>query len=182
MEKKLKANNSKNKPEKKWLLFLKERFYKFYSNVIYIQLRLKKILIVFLVLLIGIPTFLLPNELKSNDTFFEITKHLRFLTALFYIYVFERASYIEGSQETALNVSARMEKGATATQMNELFLSLENSISKYKEIAFYRTTINGGNYGKMEITFKDKTVKSKVREVVKVMENMIFKIENLTNI
>ena len=28
----------------------------------------------------------------------------------------------------------------------------------------------------------DKTVKSKVREVVKVMENMIFKIENLTNI
>lgn len=161
------------KKEKQWSSKLKEKFYKFYSKIIGFQMRFKKLSIIIIILIFGLPIFMLPQKLESNNTWYEkaynttignewyrenVRPHLdRYLGGSFRIfsfYVFDNA-YYGRNEETQLYVSASMEKGATVHQMNTVFIELENYLSPYGEIKQYTTSVNSGDYARLEITFKE---------------------------
>jgi len=161
------------KKEKKWNLLLKKSFYRLYKNTIIHLLRYRKLAIIFIILLFGIPFFMLPQKLEKNITWYEKTynntfgnewfienarpymdKYLGGVSRLFSYYVFENASYGR-NEETKLYVVASMEKGATVHQMNEAFLEIENYLHSFTEIKQYITRVHSGNYARIEITFRD---------------------------
>lgn len=154
---------------------LKERFYSFYERFVGLLVRHKKIAILFIVLVFGIPFFMLPQKLEHNDTWFQklynntmgdewfrenarpyIDKYLGGSLRLFSYYVFENA-YYGRNEETKLYVVASMEKGATVHQMNQAFVEMENYLLQYENIEQFSTQVFSGDYGRMEITFKENT-------------------------
>lgn len=145
-------------------------------NRIYLNLisKLLKFRIVALALLIwgfGIPLYLLPQKMDShgltasiyNKTFgskwyndnlkSSINKYLGGSLRLFSYYVFEN-SYYPNPIETKLFVLASMPKGATAEQLNDVFLELENYLGLFADKIKYHTKISGAQYGSITIYFK----------------------------
>ncbi|WP_198295226.1 efflux RND transporter permease subunit [Winogradskyella sp. PC-19] len=162
------------KKEKQWALNLKQKFYKSYQNTIRFQLRFKKMSIVVIILIFGLPVFMLPQKLDANETWYEKTynttlgnewylenarpfldKYLGGSFRLFSYYVFDSA-YYGRNEQTKLYVSASMEKGATVDQMNTVFIELENYLSQFGEIKQYNTSVYGGDYATIEVVFKEK--------------------------
>ncbi|CEN51014.1 Acriflavin resistance protein [Capnocytophaga canis] len=144
-----------------------------YEKCLYFSFRIKKILILGIVLLFGIPFFMLPQKLENNTTFFEktynkilgndwyienirphIDKYLGGTLRLFKNYVFENANY-GNQQETKLHVEASMEKGASIHQMNETILYVENYLQQFTQLKQYITNVYSGNYAHIEISFKN---------------------------
>lgn len=161
------------KKEKQWTLKLKSVFYNNYQRFISLQLQYKKIFIIGIILIFGLPVFMLPQKLEGNHTWYEraynttlgndwyreevrpyIDRYLGGSLRLFSYYVFESA-YYGRNQETQLIVSASMEKGATVHQMNDVFIELENYLSQFKEIKQYTANVTSGDYARIEISFKD---------------------------
>ena len=170
---------------KKWEVNIQKKFYNFYNQLLKILLKFKKLAIVFIVLIFGIPFFMLPQKLENNTTFSEkmynttlgnewyrenvrphVDRYLGGSFRLFNYYVFENA-YYNRNEETKLYVSASMEKGATVHQMNEAYLEIENYLQQFIEIKQYTSTIYSGDYAKMEISFKDKYKESSFPFVLK---------------
>ncbi len=160
------------KKERPWGLMAKQWFYKKYSFFLYFLLQYKKLLIVFLILVFGLPVFMLPQKLEQNKTWYQqaynstlgnesysenirpyIDRYLGGSLRLFSNYVFENA-YYGRNEETKLYVTASMEKGATVHQMNQAFVQLENYLREYHNIERFSSTVFSGDYGRMEITFK----------------------------
>lgn len=161
------------KKEKQWTLKLKSVFYNNYQRFISLQLQYKKIFIIGIILIFGLPVFMLPQKLEGNHTWYEraynttlgndwyreevrpyIDRYLGGSLRLFSYYVFESA-YYGRNQETQLIVSASMEKGATVLQMNDVFIELENYLSQFNEIKQYTVNVMSGDYARIEISFKD---------------------------
>ena len=148
------------------------QFYRVYERILTFGLRFKKWAILGIILLFGIPVFMLPQKLDTNDTWYEkaynaslgnewyreharphLDKYLGGSFRLFSYYVFENA-YYGRNEETKLYVNAAMEKGATVHQMNEVFIGIENYLQAFPEIAQFTSNIASGDFGRMEITFK----------------------------
>ena len=148
-------------------------FYSKYIRVIAFLLRYKKWALTAIILVFGIPFFMLPKQLEGNDSWFEkaynntlgntwylenarpsIDKYLGGSFQLFSKYVYENAYYSQ-NEETKLYVVASMDKGATVHQMNEVFIGLENYLNSYSEIKKYASNVTDGDYARMEITFKE---------------------------
>ncbi|CAL2089303.1 Multidrug transporter [Tenacibaculum sp. 190524A05c] len=163
----------KNKEVKRPLLQIQQNFYTFYNRILIILLRFKKLAILGVILLFGVPFFMLPQKFENNNTFLEksynstlgnewyrenvrpyIDKYLGGSFRLFNYYVFENA-YYNRNKETKLYVGASMEKGATVHQMNEAFLVIENYLQQFPEIKQYTSTVYSGDYARIEITFKE---------------------------
>lgn len=163
----------KIKQPKKWTLKIQSSFYKIYQRFLKVVLRFKKLAITLIILVFGIPLFMLPQQLDNNDTFLEktynntvgnewyrenvrpsIDRYLGGTFRLFNYYVFENA-YYNRNEETKLFVSASMEKGATVHQMNEAFLALENYLLQFPEIKQFKSNVYSGDFANIEITFKD---------------------------
>lgn len=163
----------KNRSSKKIFIHIQNKFYKVYNKLLLILLRFKKATIFGIILLFGIPFFMLPQKLENNNTFLEktynttlgnewyrenvrpyIDKYLGGSFRLFNYYVFENA-YYNRNEETKLYVGASMEKGATVHQMNEAFLVIENYLQQFPEIKQYTSTVYSGDYARIEITFKE---------------------------
>ncbi|WGH77076.1 efflux RND transporter permease subunit [Tenacibaculum tangerinum] len=154
-------------------LIIQKRFYSFYEVLLKFLLRFKKVTIVIIILIFGVPFFMLPQKLENNKTFLEktynttlgnewyrenvrpyIDRYLGGSFRLFNYYVFENA-YYSRNEETKLYVSASMEKGTTVHQMNEAFLKIENYLQPFTEIKQYTTTVYSGDYARMEISFNE---------------------------
>lgn len=163
----------KDKTPKKWSIAFTTKFYNSYESILKILLRYKRLIIFIIILVFGIPLFMLPQKIENNDTWYaktynstignnwyrenarpHIDRYLGGSIKLFSEYVFENA-YYNRNEETKLYVIASMEKGATIQQMNEVFISLENYLHQFTEIKQYTSTIDGPNYARIEITFKD---------------------------
>ncbi|QHI38416.1 Swarming motility protein SwrC [Kordia antarctica] len=160
------------KAEKNWSSALKKRFYNIYRHIISFQLRFKKLAILIIILIFGIPFFMLPDKLEKNETWYEktynntlgsdwyvenvkphIDTYLGGTFRLFNVYVFENVYYSRNA-ENKLYVIATLEKGATVHQVNEVFLTIENYLKQYEAIKKF-TTIVYNDYGRIEITFKN---------------------------
>ncbi|WKD85066.1 Swarming motility protein SwrC [Polaribacter huanghezhanensis] len=170
---------------KKWGIVLQEKFYTTYSSILSFLIRFKKSSITIIILGFGIPFFLLPQKMEKNNTFFEKTynttlgnewyrenvrpyldTYLGGSFRLFNAYVFGDA-YYGRNEETKLYVTASMEKGATVHQMNEAFLVIENYLNQFSEIKQFISSINSGNYARMEIAFKEEFKESSFPFVLK---------------
>jgi len=143
-----------------------------YTKFIEFILGYKKIMIGCIILLFGIPFFMLPQKLENNVTWYQKTynntlgdswyldnirptldTYLGGSFRLFSHYVFESAQYNQ-NQQTKLYITAAMEKGATVHQMNEAFLQIENYLQQFNEIAQFSTNVYSGDYARAEIVFK----------------------------
>lgn len=163
----------KETPRKKWVIKIQECFYKNYNRLLKFLLRFKKLAIIFILLVFGIPFFMLPQKLENDNTFLEkaynstvgnewysenlrpyIDRYLGGSFRLFNYYVFENASY-GINEETKLLVVASMEKGSTVHQMNEAFLNIENYLQTFIEIKQYTSKIYSSQYARIEISFND---------------------------
>lgn len=148
-------------------------FYIFYYKMILVLIRFKKTIITIIILVFGIPFFMLPHQLESNNTWYEkaynssignewykenlrpyVDRYLGGSFRLFSQYVFD-TSFYEENEETKLFISAAMEKGATVHQMNEVFLILENELKAYHELQQFTSYIYNPENAQIEITFKD---------------------------
>ncbi len=151
----------------------KERFYNGYERFLRLCLRFKKWAIVGIILLFGIPFFMLPQTLEENDTWYQkaynstvgnewyreevrpyIDTYLGGSFRLFSYYTFESANYGR-NEETKLFVTAAMEKGATVHQMNDVFIGIENYLNTFPEIGQYTTQVSSGDFARIEIVFKE---------------------------
>ena len=158
---------------KKTDFFIQEWLYDFYCKLLKTLLRFKKLMIICIILIFGIPFFMLPQKFENNKTVYEkaynitlgsewyreniksyVDRYLGGSFRLFNYYVFEN-SYYSRNEETKLFVSASMEKGTTVHQMNEVFLEVENYLHHFSEIKKYISTIDSGDNARIEITFKD---------------------------
>lgn len=152
---------------------VKNRFYSFYHKMIMVLVRFKKVVIIGIIVLFGIPFFMLPQQLESNETWYEkaynssignswykenmrpyVDRYLGGSFRLFSQYVFDSSFYDE-NEETKLYISAAMEKGATVHQMNEVFLMLENDLQSYNELQQFTTYVYSPDNAQIEITFKE---------------------------
>ncbi|MGM0635118.1 MAG: efflux RND transporter permease subunit [Bacteroidota bacterium] len=159
--------------QKRSINIKKTGFYRAYNKLISILLNHKKKLVVLIVLIFGIPLFMLPQKLENNEAWYEklynstygnqwfqeeVNYHLkRYIGGafrLFSVYVYEN-SYYSRNEETVLYVNAAMEKGASVHQMNEAFLQIENYLTQFPEIENFTSYVYSGDYASIEIRFKD---------------------------
>lgn len=146
----------------------------FYRLTIVQLLRYKIFKISFLILLFGLPVFLLPQRLDSSQHFWQkmynktlggdfyleniqphVNVYLGGTLRLFSFYVLKN-TYYEDNNETILNLSASLPKGATVHQLNGVFLQIEDYLKRFPQIKQYQISIGSENYGTAEITFHEK--------------------------
>lgn len=162
-----------SQPNKKRFGKLSDGLMSAYVAVIGTFLGYKKLLILFIVLLFGIPFFMLPKRLDQNKIWHEklynktigneffsenirpyMDRYLGGTLRLFSYYVFENVYYGK-NEETKLIVEASMEKGATVHQMNEVFIEIENYLQSFSEIKQFTTNVYSGDYARLEVVFQD---------------------------
>ncbi|PKP24643.1 MAG: hypothetical protein CVU03_11485 [Bacteroidetes bacterium HGW-Bacteroidetes-2] len=163
----------KKKIAKHFITTIKQNFYQGYEQLIRFLVKQKKWALVFIILVFGIPFFMLPQQLDNNNTWYEKTynttlgnewyrdnvrpyvdRYLGGTFRLFSYYVFENAYYGQ-KEETKLYIIGSMEKGATIHQMNDAFLQIENFLKPLPEIKQFTSNVYSGDYASIEITFKE---------------------------
>jgi len=148
-------------------------FYSSYESFIRFLLKFKKWALVFIILVFGVPFFMLPQKLEQNNTWYQktynktlgnewyrdnvrpyIDRYMGGTFRLFSYYVFENAYYNQ-KEETKLYIIGSMEKGATIHQMNDAFLQIENYLRPFGEIKQFTTNVYSGDYAAIEVVFKE---------------------------
>jgi multidrug efflux pump subunit AcrB len=162
------------KKPKKWSLKLQNKFYQIYYKLSKTLIHYKKLAIIVVIFVFGIPVFLLPQKIiTKEETLFSklynttlgnewyrenIRPHLDSYLGgsfrLFNNYVFEKAYYGK-NEETKLYIRTSMEKGATVHQMNEAIIEIENYLEQFGGIKQYVSNVYSGDYAQVEITFKE---------------------------
>lgn len=156
------------------------RFNRFYLGQIHFLCRWKKTACLVLVLIFGLPVFLLPekiemddkdkvytatdsllvekyNKIVSGETYKEkvkpvIDKALGGTLRLFVQKVYE-GSYFTRNDETVLSVSASLPNGTTLEQMNQLMGRMEAYLSTFKDIRQFQTNIYSARQAGIRIYF-----------------------------
>lgn len=143
-----------------------------YEKILLFLLKYKKLTIVSIILLFGLPIFMLPVKMEENQYWYEklyndtignewfndnlrpfCDTYLGGTFRLFSTYVFENANY-QNNEETKLYVSASMEKGATVHQMNTAFIELDNYLNSFTQIKQFTTQVQSADRATIEVVFK----------------------------
>jgi multidrug efflux pump subunit AcrB len=145
---------------------------RFYEKTILFLIRFRKLALISIILILGLPVFMLPNKVDKevwystaynktlgNDWYIEnlrswVNKTMGGSLRLFVYYVYD-GSYYSEPEQTALYVSASLPKGSTIHQMNDVYLHLEGYLSQFDGIDKYITRVYSAQNGRMEIYFKD---------------------------
>ena len=152
-------------------------FIRLYYLIIRILLRYRTLTLILLVLVFGLPIFMLPDKLDSKNKWTErynkivtstnfkdkvrpvIEKSLGGTLRLFVQKVYT-GSYFTRNDETRLTVTATMPNGATMEQMNYLIRQMESYLSQYKEIRQFQTNIYSPRQANIQILFTQAAEKS----------------------
>ncbi len=147
------------------------RFTRFYSRFICFNSRHKTVLIVLLVLVFGLPLYLLPDKIDGEGTGAKIynatigsraykekyrpvvDKVLGGSLRLFAKEVYEGSYFNRQDNEPIIYVYATLPSGSTVSQMNELISKMESYLTTFPQIARFETQISGANRASMNITF-----------------------------
>ncbi len=134
----------------------------------------KKLNWLFILLLIfgfGVPLYLLPDKIESENTwarFYNSTlgstwyqenarpiveKITGGTLRLFSEHVYDRSFY-SSPQRTTLYVRGQMPEGSTVQQLNEAIGKMENQISRYNEVEMFQTSVTGYRNSSITIYFK----------------------------
>lgn len=176
----------KRKPMKKrgWLRHIPIRprrltvyFNRFYDGMIRILSRDKWIPFTAIVLLFGLPVFLIPDKIEKETKFAErynkifdnstykdkvkpiINKALGGTLRLFTEKVYQ-GSYFTRSEEVALTITASMPNGTTLPQMNALIEKMERYLSEFSEIRQFQTDIPNARRASIRVFFNKEAERS----------------------
>ena len=146
-------------------------FYRFYSGFCHLLWRRRIIVIVLVVLLFGLPVFLLPEKLNGDGKLDELYNEtlgsngykesiksyveavLGGTWRLFAQNVYEGSYMTDRGEETSLFVTATLPHGATVSQMNDLIIRMEDYIGRYAKVHQFETNIMGANRASITIRF-----------------------------
>lgn len=152
-------------------------FNRFYGGIIRILSRRKWIPFTAIVLLFGLPVFLLPdkidketrfagryNRIFDNATYKEkikpvVNKALGGTLRLFAEKVYQ-GSYFTRSEEVVLTITASMPNGTTLPQMNALVEKMERYLSGFPEIRQFQTDIPGARRASIRVFFNRESERS----------------------
>jgi len=141
----------------------------FYEKLLRLIFRFRKLAIIFVVLLFGLPIFFLPNQIKGweiynqtlgNEFYIKnikpsVNKWLGGTLRLFSYYVYEGANYRQ-PEESILYVVGSMPNGHTTAQMDAVYQQIEAYLSTFSsEIEQYTTHIASGQYASIKILFNE---------------------------
>jgi multidrug efflux pump subunit AcrB len=145
-------------------------FTHFYIRLIRILCRWRVAVCMLLLLLFGIPVFLLPDSIDKNNCWADIYNHtlgadkykndikpvvdkvlggsLRLFIQKVYV-----GSYFSRNDEVVLNIDASLPNGSTLEQMNILIQKMEIFLSSYKGIKQFQTFVESANHASINIFF-----------------------------
>ncbi|MCR8561065.1 efflux RND transporter permease subunit [Mucilaginibacter sp. BJC16-A38] len=129
----------------------------------------RRVILIILILIFGLPLFLLPEKIEGanfynrsvgsffndNDFGVGIAKYIGGTFRLFKINVYEHSTYTDLGK-TKLIVHAELPIGNSVQQMDVIIRSLEGYLKQAVGIDQFITHIYSGQFGIIEITFKDK--------------------------
>lgn len=152
-------------------------FTRFYAWLIRILCRWRVVICLLLVLLFGLPVFLLPEKMEGDDwrataynktlgttTYKEkvkpiVDKVLGGSLRLFVEKVYE-GSYFTRNEEVVLYINANLPNGSTLEQMNALIKKMETYLSRFKEIRQFHTSVYNARRGNINVYFTKEHQKS----------------------
>lgn len=147
------------------------RLTRIYEKMILLLSRRKWIAFVCIVLLFGLPVFMIPDKIeketpfasKYNDLFGSNTykekikpvmnKALGGTLRLFVEKVY-KGSYFTRNEELVLTITASMPNGTTLSQMNDLVIKMERYLSGFSEIRQFQTNIPNARRASINVFFK----------------------------
>ena len=147
------------------------RLTRLYEKMILLLSRRKWIAFACIVLLFGLPVFMLPDKieketpfaLKYNEIFGSATykekikpvvdKALGGTLRLFVEKVYQ-GSYFTRSKEMVLTITASMPNGTTLSQMNDLVVKMERYLSGFPEIRQFQTSIPNARRASINVFFR----------------------------
>jgi multidrug efflux pump subunit AcrB len=150
---------------------IKSRLRFIYYKMIAVLAAFRKSFVLALLLLFGLPVFLLPEKWEGNhwyNKWYNSTfgsryyldkikptsdKWLGGTLRLFVNDVFEKSGY-RSPERTKLYVTAELDYGNTPAQMNAILESIEKYFSASGSIENYVTSIDAAGFGHIEISFK----------------------------
>lgn len=159
------------KSKHKYTARLSVKFTHFYAKFILLCQRYRVAMCVCLVLLFGLPVFMLPekidgdghwaktyNSTLGSDNYRRLVKPwvdkiLGGSLRLFAKEVYEGSNFYRTESEPELRVYATLPNGATITQMNELISRMESYLTEFSEIKRFETRIYGARNAAISITF-----------------------------
>ena len=154
-----------------WIRRLPVYFSRGYVVLIRVLCRWRVAVCLALVLLFGLPVFMLPEKIEGDGTAVEwynktlgstkykekikpvVDKALGGSLRLFIQKVYE-GSYFPESGEVVLYANANLPNGSTLEQMNELIKKMETYLSEFKEIKQFQTSIYNARRAGIQIYFK----------------------------
>ena len=172
----------KRKPRKSRYQFFSTRrmtihFTHFYGKTITLLSKHKWIPFTAIVLLFGLPVFLIPDKIEKetpfavqynkvfdNSTYKEkvkpvLNKTLGGTLRLFVEKVVQ-GSYFSRSEETVLSITATMPNGTTLPQMNTLIEKMERYLSSFTEIRQFQTDIPNARRASIRVFFNKEAERS----------------------
>ena len=172
----------KRKPRKARFKFFSTRkltihFTRFYGKLIALLSRYKWIPFTAIVLLFGLPVFLIPDKIEKetpfatqynkvfdNSSYKEkvkpvMNKALGGTLRLFVEKVFQ-GSYFSRNDETVLTITATMPNGTTLPQMNALIEKMERYLSSFSEIRQFQTDIPNARRASIRVFFSKASERS----------------------
>lgn len=144
----------------------------YYDSLIGKFIRFRPYLIAGLVLLFGLPIFMLPPKIETDNWYARMynstvsrVEYSQVIkpwleialggTIRLFILNDGQFDYQEESIERMrLIVNIKMPKGATLNQMNQIVLSFENYLSQFHELDMYQSRVNSGQNANIAIFFK----------------------------
>ncbi|MCX6207875.1 MAG: efflux RND transporter permease subunit, partial [Bacteroidetes bacterium] len=157
-------------PPPKNLIYFTKKYVELYFIIISFIANYRKILFLFLIFCFGTPIFLLPVKIENNRWYNntigsdyyndEIKPIIDNLTGgtlrLFVSNLYENSLFQNRNiGKTKLYVKSILPYGSTASQMNNVLIQLENSISNIEGVETYISNVVNGQNGNIEISFKD---------------------------
>lgn len=162
----------------------KVRLYFAYTLFISFLLRFRKTAILLIILLFGLPIFLLPNKIESEKTLAKwynqtlgneyyveniqpyVNRLLGGTLRLFVHYTYEKSHYSK-AERTALYLIAGLPNQSTLAQMNDIMLKFENYLADYPQIDRFITSVQSGQQGSIVIYFKSEHDKGSFPYILK---------------
>lgn len=146
-------------------------FTRFYAGLIRILCRWRVSVCLLLLLLFGLPVFMLPEKMEGEGTWTEwynktlgtptykekvkpiVDKALGGSLRLFIQKVYE-GSYFTRNEEVVLYANANLPNGSTLEQMNALVKKMETYLSQFPEIKQFQTSVYSARRGSISVYFK----------------------------
>ncbi|TFF36134.1 efflux RND transporter permease subunit [Mucilaginibacter psychrotolerans] len=156
---------------KKWIVL----YNRYYLLAIALFIRFKWILIIFVVLLFGLPVFMLPYKLEGDTKWAKVYNNVigndiyninirPWVDVCFggslrlFLDESERTGFSSGTIDRQhLTVNIKMPNGASLQQMNKIASSFENYLSQFQEIEQFQCWVQSGQSAMIDIIFKKNT-------------------------